>query len=287
MITEAPAAKTLSVSVVLHNSDLDLLNATLDSLAQSVREARRKALLGAVAVKLRDNASDSEYRTRLQALVQRRAPAWVQIMDVSLDLADDNPGFGGGHNLAQMRQADYRLILNPDVVLESDALSLGIRFLDEATTVAALNPHCIRPDGTREYLCKRYPGLWVLLLRGFGGRTLRRRFDRLMHRYEYRDLPDTPTAVTLLSGACLLCRGSAFTAVAGFDEGYFMYFEDFDLSLRLTNQGELHYLPTMKIQHHGGFAARKGWRHRRWFIVSAFRFFRRNGWRAPRAARQC
>jgi GT2 family glycosyltransferase len=58
-----------------------------------------------------------------------------------------------------------------------------------------------------------------------------------------------------------------------------MYFEDFDLSLRLAKEAGIAYEPAARIVHHGGGAARKGLRHVLWFVASAFRFFSRHGWR--------
>lgn len=292
MIPEAQTAITLSVSVVLHDSDLDLLRSTLTSLETSIAAARAAGLLASASVRLLDNASPPEYRSALETLVQELRASWGGHVELSLALGRDNPGFGAGHNRAQAQcreqaGADHVLILNPDVYLEENALSEGLAYLHTTERVVALSPHCTRPDGSREYLCKRYPSLPVLLLRGFGGSFLRNCFAGAMHRYEYRDLPEAPAPVVLLSGACLLCRASAFIAVDGFDEAFFMYFEDFDLCRRLDAHGELHYLPAMRIRHHGGFAARKGWRHRLWFFRSALRFFHRHGWRAPRTASRC
>ena len=67
--------------------------------------------------------------------------------------------------------------------------------------------------------------------------------------------------------------------VGGFDEQYFLYFEDFDLSMRLRKFGRLMYVPSVRIVHHGGYAASKGWKHLRMFASSGFRFFRQHGWR--------
>ena len=57
-----------------------------------------------------------------------------------------------------------------------------------------------------------------------------------------------------------------------------MYFEDFDLSLRLHSVGRLIFLPQMHIVHHGGYSARKGWRHITMFTHSGWKFFQRHGW---------
>ena len=77
----------------------------------------------------------------------------------------------------------------------------------------------------------------------------------------------------------MLIRGAALRAVGGFDERYFLYFEDFDLSLRLAGQGAVEYLPAMVVRHYGGGSAAKGWRHRWLFLRSGVRFFSDHGWR--------
>ena len=77
----------------------------------------------------------------------------------------------------------------------------------------------------------------------------------------------------------MLVRGECLTAVEGFDERYFLYFEDFDLSLRLGRLGKLLFAPQVRIVHHGGYAARKGWRHLQMFMRSGLRFFNQHGWR--------
>jgi GT2 family glycosyltransferase len=278
MITETRAEPTLSVSIVLHNSNLELLRATINSLQMSV-EVARGALHHPVPLRLVDNQSDDEYRAALDAeLPSLRAGS--PALAIVLDKNPENSGFGAGHNRALGScDSDYYLILNPDIELEPEALLRAIGYLQGRPEVVALNPRGERDDGSREYLCKRYPSLLGLLLRGLPWAGLRRLFSARLARYEYRDLDDMePCAVCLLSGACLLCRRSSFEAVGGFDTRFFMYFEDFDLSRRLARLGALAYLPGMRVLHHGGFAARKGRRHIQWFVRSALRFFHLHGW---------
>jgi hypothetical protein len=77
----------------------------------------------------------------------------------------------------------------------------------------------------------------------------------------------------------MLCRRAALEQVGGFHPDYFLYFEDFDLSLRLATVTRLAYAPQVRIVHLGGHTARKGWRHIGLFLWAAVRFFRRHGWR--------
>lgn len=275
---------TLSVSIVLHESRLSLLEATLESLLVAVQPLLDIAGSGGdprVEITLLDNRSSEIYRAQLTERVAALRSTISAQVDFQLQMHSVNAGFGSGHNAALAgSRGRYCLILNPDVELAPDALTEAIGLLDAETQVVALNPRCERDTGDREYLCKRYPTALDLALRGLPLGELRRFFRARLASYEYRDLASIAAQeVELLSGACLLCRRDAFDACGGFDPRYFMYFEDFDLSLRLARLGELRYLPSMRIVHHGGFAARKGRRHIGWFLRSARRFFRTHGWK--------
>jgi GT2 family glycosyltransferase len=144
-----------------------------------------------------------------------------------------------------------------------------------------LSPLATASGGERQYLCKHPPGLWTLFLRGFAPAFLRRRFERSLRQYEMREETGNGEYAGrfLVSGCFMFMRGDALRAAGGFDPAYFMYFEDYDLSLRLARNGTLAFVPAVKIIHHGGGAATKGWCHRIWFLRSALRFFNSHGWR--------
>jgi GT2 family glycosyltransferase len=137
------------------------------------------------------------------------------------------------------------------------------------------------PAGERQYLCKRYPSLWVLFLRGFAPAFVRARFSTAIESYEMRDIPaDHPFApIPLASGCFMLLRTELFERLGGFDPRFFMYFEDYDLSLRIGREASVAYVPGARIVHHGGEASRKGPRHVAWFVRSAWRFFATHGWK--------
>lgn len=87
-----------------------------------------------------------------------------------------------------------------------------------------------------------------------------------MDHYELRDRlgPETKTPVggiPIASGCFMLMKADVARTAGGFGSTYFLYFEDFDLSLRLAQHGDIVYLPAMRIRHAGGGAGRKGWRH--------------------------
>ncbi|MEQ8516606.1 MAG: glycosyltransferase [Chromatocurvus sp.] len=267
---------------MLHHSPLPRLRQTLASLHVAVQEARAEGVLGGVQVWLIDTSVDDAYREVSQPLLVEvfgAADAGIRTRFIALER---NVGFGGGHNRALFDDdSDYHLVLNPDVVLGHSALVAGLRLLSRDPGAAAVSPRSASPGGRREYLCKRYPTVFVLALRGFAPGWLRRRFASHIAAYEMRDVcrGEAPVEVPLISGCFMLLRGNAVRRIQGFDAGYFMYFEDFDLSLRLRVHGRLMYVPAVPIVHYGGYAAAKGWRHVRWFLQSARRFFAQHGWR--------
>jgi GT2 family glycosyltransferase len=193
-----------------------------------------------------------------------------------------NIGYGRANNLVLERlDSDLHLVMNPDVELDAGALGACIASLAAHPEAGAVAPAVFGADGERQFLCKRYPSLWVLFLRGFVPGVLRRPFAASLERYEMRDvIGDRFVAdVPLASGCFLLTRTALLRKVGGFDPGYFLYFEDFDLSVRLGRLAGVAYEPAARIVHHGGHAARKGLAHIGWFVASAWRFFNAHGWR--------
>ena len=271
---------SLSVSVVVHDNSPELLQQVLASLQRSAGFAAAAGYLGQAVVDVLDNSPDPDQRRRVEeALARLPSGTGVSVRYTRLPA---NRGFGAGHNTVLDGMAsDVHLVLNPDAVLEEDALRAGLARLAATPDIVLLSPRVLGATGATEYLCRRYPSVLVLLLRGFAPRAIRRLFRRRLDHYEMRDLcsGEREVDVLLASGCFMLVRSAALRATGGFDERYFLYFEDYDLSLRLGNHGRLVFCPAMRIVHHGGYASGKGFRHVRYFIRSATRFFHDHGWR--------
>lgn len=272
------AAPTLSASIVTFRPDPRLLAAALDSLAAALHEARRGQLVAEARVFVIDNGRESE-----RAPVTAAVAAWpADAGAIEVVAGQGNVGYGRANNLALARaRSDFHLIMNPDVELDPGALREALAAMREHPEVGLVAPAVYGDDGAQQFLCKRYPSLWVLFLRGFAPAGLRRRFATAIEHYEMRDvIADRFVAgVPLASGCFMLARTALLERVGGFDPSFFMYFEDYDLSLRLGREARLAYVPQARIRHHGGEASRKGARHVAWFAASAWRFFARHGWR--------
>ena len=264
-------SSSLSVSIVVHRLDEPELRRNLLTL----RLAADRLPKPYVRLILIDNSEQSELASALRSVaITTRWP------DVIIMSGHGNIGYGAGHNLAiRATTAPTHLVLNPDVELDPDALRHGLLTLSEhaCVLVGAVGRDA---NGAPGYLSKRMPSIGVFYLRGFAPAWLKRRFERRLAHYEYRDLPSNRVSdVELVSGAFMLCRTDALLAVGGFDERYFLHFEDLDLSLRLHALGQVVSDPRVTLIHHGGNAAKKGAGHLKLFLRSAFRFFNSHGWR--------
>ena len=265
----------LSIAVVTYRTPPRMLARALDSLARAIHEARAAGMLGEVQLFVVDNADDA-------ALTAEGVRGWpVQAGSLDVVSGHGNVGYGSANNLLLDRlRSDVHLVMNPDVELEPATLAAGLRTLASHPEVGLVAPDVIDESGARQWLCKRYPSALVLFLRGFAPAFLRRPFTRALDDYEMRDLAcDRRSAVPLASGCFMLVRTELFRRLGGFDPRFFMYFEDYDLSLRAGREAKVLYVPEARIVHHGGDAAAKGLRHVAWFVRSAWRFFSRHGWK--------
>jgi GT2 family glycosyltransferase len=266
-----PELSSLSVSIVVYRLNAPELARNL----QTLRIACDRVTGTKVTLTLIDNSEASELAVQLRSVAMDAM--WP---DANIISGHGNVGYGAGHNLAiRTTASEAHLVLNPDVEMDAGALESGLATLvtDRVVLVGAVGRDAVGAPG---YLSKRMPSVWIFFLRGFAPGWLKRWFDATLAHYEYRDLPvDSVSDVTLVSGAFMLCRTDALRAVGGFDERYFLHFEDLDLSVRMHAQGRVVSDPGVTIVHHGGHSAKRGFAHLKLFFRSAFRFFNTHGWR--------
>jgi GT2 family glycosyltransferase len=272
------AAARLSATIVTYRPEPRLLARAVASLGAAALAARDAGEIGDTTLYLVDNGPE-EARDAVRAALA----AWPAAAGrAELVAGHGNIGYGRANNLVLDRLAsDFHLVMNPDVELEAGALCAALRAFAGHPEAGLVAPEVRGEDGARQYLCKRYPSVWVLFLRGFAPAALRRRYARALDDYEMHDVVDRQAVarVPLASGCFMLLRTALFRRLGGFDPRFFLYFEDYDLSLRVGREAQVTYVPEARIVHHGGEAARKGPRHVAWFLRSAWRFFATHGWK--------
>ncbi|WP_244289336.1 glycosyltransferase family 2 protein [Burkholderia puraquae] len=270
-------AKDLSISVVTFRPDSSLLARTLSGVGAAGRSLRRSRGAVAIGACLVDNGDEAATLAAIRDGVNGTG------VDYELLTGHGNVGYGRGHNLAiEAVESTYHLILNPDIDIEPDALVRALDFLDSHPEVGLLTPWIGDDRGNVQYLCRRFPALFDLLVRGFLPMRVRRWFAARLARYEMRDVINDHDIVwdpPIVSGCFMLFRTDVLKKLGGFDPRYFLYFEDYDLSLRTHEVARVAYVPSVRVVHHGGGASRKGFAHIRMFAASAFKFYNRFGWR--------
>lgn len=260
-----PDAETyeLTIAIVIFQPDQETVLKTI----QSLRHALQLSGLTQVKIFVIDNTpAVSGHDWLLEAM---------EGLPFEIMSGQGNVGFGRANNIVTDAVGKYHLVLNPDVEMEPEALANAIAFMTDHKNCGLLTPKAFNPDGTRQYLCKNYPAVFDLLLRGFAPRAIKRLFAKRLNRYEMRDqIGDVVFwSPPIVSGCFMFFRGDVFKKLGGFDARYLLYFEDFDISLRTAKFSQIAYVPTVRIVHEGGNAARKGWWHIRQFARSALIFF--------------
>ena len=229
--------------------------------ADTILECLRSLPHGAEVIVV-DNGSTDDTVARLQG-----SGPGVRILEPGRNL-----GFGAACNLAASHaRGEYLLLLNPDAALEPEALTILLGALEEQPGIGAIAPYIQALDGSPELSWGEDPGIWQewrrqRAQRGIGG------------------VPTPPASaakVAWVSGACLLARRDAWREVGGFDEGFFLYFEDLDFCKRLRRAGwSIVYEPRARAAHRRGHSSSQiASQVETWYRASQLRYYLKH---APR-----
>ncbi len=247
---------------------------------------RRKALLSAIIVTYRTSAALAAAVRSLNA--QTLPPDEVIVVDngaangepappegelegARIERPMTNLGYGVGCNLGiRAASGDQLLVLNADVVLAANAISAMVNHMERDNRIAVVGPR-IFSGGEVQLSARAFPSLRTGFL---GRRSVLTQWLIRARRYpaEFKDPRGRGGAVDWVSGACMLIRRSALEAIGGFDEDYWMYWEDADLCRRLVNERwQVHFEPGA-IVHHATAASGTNERTIAAFHESAARF---------------
>lgn len=191
-----------------------------------------------------------------------------------------NIGFGAAHNIAirkSLNNYKYHLILNPDVFFEDRTIECIYKFMEQNSDVGHLMPKILYPNGDIQYLCKLLPKPSDLLFRRFLPNTgfLKKQNDLFELRFtNYDKMMDIP----YLSGCFMFFRTAALKKTGLFDERFFMYPEDIDITRRIHKKFRTIYFPVASIFHDHAKESYKSkkmlWSH----IINMIKYFNKWGW---------
>lgn len=258
----------LTASVVLFNTP----RSQIELLFKSVFDAKCVEIFYII-----DNSPNDKWRVLETEYANIANSAGTKIRYIH----NQNLGYGASHNLAMQEAIEdgsvYHVVLNPDIYFEENVLSSLINFMDKNSDTAYVLPRVEYPNGELQYLCKLLPTPVDLIFRRFLPKGWgKNRDDRYCLKSSgYNKVMNPPC----LSGCFMFMRLSILQENnIFFDDGYFMYCEDFDLIRRLHRVAKTLYFPDVTIVHDH---AKESYKNRNMLIAhiqSAIRYFNKFGW---------
>lgn len=252
----------LTVSLVLYKNNQDVLKQTLLSLLD-------------IPLKKRIYVVDNSPNQDLLALFQ-------DVKDVDYYHSGSNLGFGKAHNLvlSKIIDAEYHLVANPDVYFDRNVVPELIKYMNNNQDIGLISPKILFPNGEIQYLCKRYPSVFLLFGRRFLPKFFQKPFQKHLDYYEMRDQGyDTIIDVPYLSGCFMLFRKKYLDEIGYFDENIFMYLEDADITLRMAEKYRSVFYPHVNIYHYWARGSHNSLKLTWVTIQSAIYLFNKHGWK--------
>lgn len=274
----------ISVLLVSHNNQKDLelllpsLKASLELVHQKFGEINSEILLV-------DNCSSDSTVDFIEK----------KFSDVVLTKNKTQMGYGANQNQnIKKAKGKFILLMNPDMVVPLNLFSTIINFMESNHDAVVITCKICNSDGSCQYLNKREPAIIDLFVRRFFPKIRQIPSKRVPHifqkiqniikqrldLYEMRDVGyDKVVDVPFISGSFMFSRAFAIKEHNGFDERFFMYFEDVDLCRRLRAKYRLLYCPYVSVIHRWERASHKSLKWTIIFALSALKYFNKWGFK--------
>ena len=256
----------ITVSIVTYKTDLDELKQCLESLTSPLVSK----------IYIVDNSNEKYI-----------ADFCVRYPKVEY-IGCDNAGYGAGHNKALRKVLDteekYHLVLNSDVYFESGALDRIAAYMDANGDVAQVQPNVVYPNGEMQYACRMLPTPANLIFRRFLPKGLVEKMNYI-YLLRFND-HKKPMDIPYHQGSFMFFRTECFRKVGLFDERFFMYPEDIDITRRMHKYYRTMFWPEVTIVHAHRAASYKNRKMLRIHMVNMIRYFNKWGWFFDRERRE-
>jgi N-acetylglucosaminyl-diphospho-decaprenol L-rhamnosyltransferase len=244
--------KKVTISIVSHNHG-PLVKTLLDQLCLCHEHIARTIVTFNAQEKIKITQHDYPFETYL--------------------LYNNTPkGFGANHNQAfSYCDSEYFCVMNPDIFVSEDPFPTLLPYISERN-IAIIAPMIVNMNGGIEYNARYFPTPWGLVKKVFGC------YDGVYPRRDKQSLefPDW------IAGMFMLIDSKSYAALSGFDEAYFLYYEDVDLCARAWKAGMVVALcQEVSVVHDARRSSHKDLRYFKWHIASIARFFLKHAMRFP------
>jgi GT2 family glycosyltransferase len=250
----------LSVSVVLYNTENEVISSLIECILKTSINLRLFLIDNSEKNKLNDLSTDPR---------------------VSYLFNNANIGYGAAHNIGIRKSMElgyhYHLIMNPDITFKDGTLENIYAFMESNRDVGSLMPKVYYENGSLQRLCKLLPTPFDLIGRRFFGNTswAKRQNEKYeLHDFNYNDILNTPC----LSGCFMFVRTNLFEKSGIFDQQYFMYLEDYDLTRRIHKIAKTIFYPGVSIVHGHAKESYRNGKLLRIHMQSAIKYFNKWGW---------
>ena len=242
----------ISAAIVSYNS-----SSVVEKACNSILEHTKRYPLKFYVI---DNASSDETLRNISNI------AGVEILK-----QDKNIGFGAAHNkILETKMGKYHFVVNPDIIVNSDVLSDMADFMEQNPDVVMCMPKILNEDGTEQKLPKEKPTFKTL----FFGRLSK----KIRNKYIWADRDITEVTDVDFCTGCFFCiRSDVFEKLGGFDERFFMYLEDADLTQRAKKYGRVVMNPSFAVTHIWERESAKKIKYLLIHIFSAIKFLSKKG----------
>lgn len=188
---------------------------------------------------------------------------------VHLIESSENLGFGRGHNEILKRiSSEFHMVVNPDIQFTPEVVSKLTAFMCRYPEVGIVTPKIRSADGSEQFLPKRDPKFSYVILSKF------RPFYFFRDEYTRADeVFNRPTRILSSTGCFFMIRTDMFRKVNGFDEQFFMYFEDADLSRRVRKKSVIVFYPNAFVYHAWKRDNTRSFRGIKIFLISMLKYF--------------
>jgi len=265
-----------------------------DHLIDNVRDAIPDGIDACVSLVLFNNdkqevvdairqASSTQVRTHVVIIDNSMPPmelSFASDMGATVVATNKNVGYGRGHNIAlnaSKGKCRYNVVMNTDLKTKGDVIAGMVAFMDLHTEAGLGMPRVCYPDGSLQRLCRLLPDPTDIIARRILHRTKwgkEKNCQYEFHKWNY----DTVAEFPFLSGCFMTLRRKTLDQVGHFDERYFLYAEDLDLSRRINAVSRTLYNPHETVIHEYRSKARPSLKRTQYALVSLSQYFSKWGW---------
>ena len=249
----------ITASIVTYNTDHNELSKCIDSMRKN----------GIVPIYISDNSPNDKLRDFCQ-----KQEGVIYIYN------NNNLGYGAGHNVAIRKSleihADYHLVINSDVYFDGGVIDKITKYMEENQDVGQLIPNIIYPTGELQYVVRLLPTPANLIFRRFLPQKI---VQKMNYKYclEFNDHKH-PMNIPYHQGSFMFFRIKCFEKVGLFDERFFMYPEDIDITRRMHRYYRTMFWPEVTVVHAHRAASYKSKKMLKIHIVNMIKYFNKWGW---------